>query len=63
MPGEDNHWVAIDVAADALSVTIKQAYRLSKKHHWRTAAHQYPKQYLFADITRTYRQRKGNAHD
>lgn len=58
MAGEHNYWVTIDVAAEALHVTIKQAYRIAKKHRWRTARGQYPKQYSFADIHTTYQQRK-----
>lgn len=58
MAGEHNYFVEIDVAAQALAVTIKQAYRIAKKQKWRTARGQYPKQYLFADIHTTYEQRK-----
>lgn len=58
MAGEHNRFVTIDVAAAALDVTKARAYRLSKKHKWRTALGQYPKQYSFADIHTTYEQRK-----
>lgn len=54
----DAAWVAIDVAAEALGISIKQAYRIAKTDQWRTAPGHYPKQFLFNDIRTTYQTRK-----
>lgn len=58
MPGEHNHWVDIKIAAIALGVSVARAYQLARSEHWRTATGQRPRQYSFADIHRTYENRK-----
>jgi hypothetical protein len=59
--GANNHWVTIDVAAEALGISRRRALELAKTEEWRT--HQPPRgdktrQYLFTDIHRTYTHRK-----
>lgn len=51
-------WVGIDVIAVAFGVKPRQAYNIAKAEGWRTARGQYPKQYAFADVRRTYLNRK-----
>lgn len=58
MAGEHNHWVSIQEAAIALGVNLRRAYQLARTESWRRAPGQRPRQYLFADVHRTYEQRK-----
>ena len=58
MAGELNRWVSIQEAAIALGVDKRRAYQLARSEGWRRAPGQRPRQYSFADIYRTYEQRK-----
>lgn len=55
-PGRHAYWVAIDVAAAALGVTIKRAYKLAHRDHWRHTPTK-PRGYLMTDIKTTAHRR------
>jgi hypothetical protein len=56
-PGALNYWVAIDVAAAALDVTVPTAYVIAKREHWRRTPTK-PRGYLMADIRATALKRR-----
>lgn len=58
-PGGDHRFVTIDVAAEALNVSVKTAYRLARAHRWRRTPTR-PYEYHFADIRTTYNTRNPN---
>lgn len=51
--GVDNYWVAIDVAALALGVSKKHAYKLAHRDKWRATPTKRNRGYLMADIRTT----------
>ncbi|MEO6115987.1 MAG: hypothetical protein ABIP33_06345 [Pseudolysinimonas sp.] len=53
----DNHWVALDVVAEALDVSEKQARRIAEQEDIRTSPTR-PRQYLWADVVTTAHRRK-----
>lgn len=55
--GQLNYWVAIDVAALALGVTERRAYKLARTDHWRATPTR-PRGYLMHDINNTRLRRK-----
>jgi len=58
--GSNNHWVEIDVAMEALDIGRSKAFELAKSEQWRSikTTGMRSRQYLFADIARTYQHRK-----
>jgi hypothetical protein len=59
-PGALNYWVAIDVAAAALDVTVANAYVIAKREKWRRTPTK-PRGYLMADIHATAIKRKATS--
>jgi hypothetical protein len=51
-------YVTIEVAALALGVTTKRAYKLSLREGWQQAPATRPKQYLLSDVRRTAEKRR-----
>ena len=58
-PAAQHYWVAIDVAAAALDISIPSAYRLAIRDHWRRTPTK-PRGYLMADIRTTAQKRQGH---
>jgi hypothetical protein len=48
-------WVTLATAATALGLGTRRTYQLAKSENWHTAPGSRPKQYAFADVTRTWR--------
>jgi hypothetical protein len=61
--GVDNYWVAIDVAAIALGVGIKHAYKLARRDKWRATPGKRDRGFLMADIRTTRLKMNGRTND
>lgn len=60
----EHAWVAVDVVAEALDISIRHVPRIARAEGWRiattrsTSRGRPKKQYLWPDVVRTYNHRK-----